>query len=127
MELVWLALGGIDLLLIYYFFGRRFVLARKPFSCKRCGFCCRLRVKPTADDVARIETAGYKKEDFLDALGNLKRNPAGFCTFFKFEDGLAACTIQNAKPKLCAGWPENKIFGIKYNDARCSQYKGKLI
>ncbi len=127
MELIWYAVAAFDLFLLYYFFVRGFVFARTPHECKRCGWCCRLRVTPTAQDIERIEKAGHNKADFLDAKGNLKRSASGFCTFFAFDKGKATCSIHGAKPKVCAGWPNGKIFGVPHNDIRCSQYKRKLF
>ena len=127
MELGWLALGGIDLFAIYYFFIRGFVVSRHEFSCGRCGLCCRLRVKLTAEDIERIEKAGHNKIDFLDGKGNLKRAASGFCTFFAFDKGKAACIIHDAKPKICAGWPNKKMLGVKFADTRCCFYKKKLV
>ena len=126
MELGWLALGGIDLFVIYYFFVRGFIVSRYEFSCGRGGFCCRVRVKPTEEDVQRIIGAGHEKEYFIDRHGNLKR-PNGFCVFLDMHCGQATCTIHDIKPKVCAGWPNKKMLGLKFADTRCCFYKKKLI
>lgn len=116
-------------LLFYVLFFREYVLARKPFECKRscANYCCRLAVSLTPEDIQRISAAGYKIEEFVEGKNKLKRINK-ICQFLKLDKGVYNCAIHDIKPKICREWPNKKgIFGLKKVDHRCIAYRGKLF
>ena len=89
-------------------------ITRKTFKCTKCGECCKPITKVSEKDIARIEKAGYKREDFLDvdpfrkesgAKDVLKRKN-GYCTFLKDnKDKTFDCTIYEHRPDVCRDYP----------------------
>ena len=110
------------LFLIYYFFVRRYTLAKKEFRCLRCGkCCCKYLVNLSKEDIKKIKKAGYK--DFIAKNGYLKKKN-GYCIFLKLDKGEACCGIQNsAKPEICKTFPiSSGLFGKRF-DPRCTAFR----
>jgi Fe-S-cluster containining protein len=87
----------------------------QPIECRRCGTCCTLHqafVRP--HEIARLAaflgmTAEAWEDAYLDSRWQyndyyLVRHVDGACAFLDWEDGLATCTVQPAKPDCCAAW-----------------------
>ena len=77
--------------------------------CSRCGECCRdTRMELCRTDVARLERAGYRADDF-SALGpdgvRRLRNVDGHCHFFDPESGR--CKEYARRPLGCVIYPVN--------------------
>jgi len=108
------------LFVIYIFFIRQFIFRFKKFKCLRCGQCCKLRVKLSKEDIARIKKAG--KNDFVEEGSWLKRTN-GYCQFLEIKKGKARCTIYNSRPEICRWWPVRK-FSM---DTRCKCFERKII
>lgn len=106
--------------LIYILFLRQFILRRKKFICRRCGNCCKLRVRLSKEDIKRITKSGNK--NFVEDGVWLKR-VNGWCKFLEIKNGKARCTIYNYRPKICRWWPLKKYVC----DVRCSIYKNKIF
>ena len=123
MNILDLILIIIALFIIYIIFFRNYVLAKAKFKCKRCGNCCKLRVRLNDEDIKRIKKAGYK--DFFDKRKSLKRIN-GYCMFLTFNNGVASCKINNIKPKICGWWPIHKTIFGKEADPRCCTFLGRL-
>jgi Fe-S-cluster containining protein len=83
--------------------------------CFRCGVCCR-RWQPLVDRAEAGRLAAYlgvSTDAFLaeytrpyplqeDAHQLLERE--GGCVFLRFTDGLAACSVHEARPQPCRDW-----------------------
>lgn len=83
--------------------------------CHRCGVCCQ-RWQPlvTLPEVEQLaEFLGMEVESFLGEYA--RRYPLvedgwvinqrdGGCAFLRFEDGLAECTVHEARPIACRDW-----------------------
>ncbi|RLI98526.1 MAG: hypothetical protein DRO99_00515 [Candidatus Aenigmatarchaeota archaeon] len=81
----------------------RFPDSFKKFSCINCGKCCTLTVKPTNEDIRKIEMLGYDRKRFL-RNGNLAK-VNGACCFLEKRDGGYFCSIHEMKPKVCRQYP----------------------
>ena len=118
-------LGIIDIilviLLIYFIFIRGYVLARRKFTCLRCGRCCRLTVNLTEEEIKKIKKAGYK--DFFTKKNEL-RKVNGYCVFLTLDKGITSCKLENsAKPAISKNFPLlHGLYGKKY-DTRCNAFK----
>ncbi|MEO0453329.1 MAG: YkgJ family cysteine cluster protein [Verrucomicrobiota bacterium] len=89
------------------------------YQCQRCGNCCRWpgHVRLTDDDVERMAAfLDLNIEDFVNQFTDLhpqrnglvlKNRPHGECVFLK---GLNTCTMQDAKPEQCSGFPNRWNF-----------------
>ena len=95
-----------------------------PSNCKRCGYCCTLRVRLSQLDILRITRLGHKKKDFIekDARGKpcikIINND---CYFLKRKNKKTSCTIYNARPKVCRQYPSE--LQLK----ECSAYKDLIL
>lgn len=109
---------------IYFFWIHPYILGRRKFKCLRCGRCCRLIVSLSKEDIKKIEKAGYKKENFIDKKGKLKK-VNGYCIFLALNNGITSCKLENkAKPEICRNFPALKGRFGKKCDFRCrSWYK----
>ncbi|MHB8574367.1 MAG: YkgJ family cysteine cluster protein [Dehalococcoidia bacterium] len=88
---------------------------REAIPCFRCGVCCQRwqpLVGPT--EVERLaERLGLTAERFVaeyarpypleEAVFQLNEVNGG-CVFLRFEDGLAACAVHEARPQACRDW-----------------------
>jgi Fe-S-cluster containining protein len=83
--------------------------------CRRCGVCCtRHQAHVGPADIERISgflgiVPGNWGKLYNDARWNfgedsLIRQVNGACTFLKYENGLACCTIHEVRPACCADW-----------------------
>ena len=100
------------------------------FACLRCGNCCRHagEVRLLDGEVeAMAELIGITVREFTeeytclreDRLGlSLRSGPDGACIFL--ETFPAACRVQAAKPRQCAGFPEK--WKYKDTEATCQAY-----
>ncbi|HDD70936.1 MAG TPA: YkgJ family cysteine cluster protein [Candidatus Woesearchaeota archaeon] len=92
------------------------------FTCLRCGRCCRLKVRLSLEDIARIRSAGF--DDFFvveDENFYLKR-PYGYCIFLKYKDGQFSCAIHDIKPEGCKQFPFVVKEGEILFDPRCRAF-----
>ena len=104
---------------IYFIFIRQFVLKGRKFKCLRCGCCCRYHVKLNKEDIARLKKAG--KTDFIEN-GNYLKRINGNCKYLQMKNGVAKCSIDKIKPKICRAWP---IYPLSV-DTRCRFYDKKI-
>jgi len=76
------------------------------FKCIKCGICCiGTEMELTAEDIRRIEAAGYKMEDFVvekDGVYRLK-NVDGHCVFY--DPATRMCKIYDIRPIGCRLYP----------------------
>jgi len=84
-------------------------------ACRRCGVCCTShQAFVTTADIERITAyLGITRDDW-DRLYDdtrwrysewrLIKHEGGGCAFLRFEQGLAACAIQDVKPACCTAW-----------------------
>ncbi len=104
--------------LFYHTYLREIYIAKKKtFRCKRCGHCCRLKVKLNRYDIEKLKENGLKK---YISNGYLKQIN-GYCPFLTLKKGLAGCNIYNNRPDICRKFPEKRIFGLKAYDIRCKR------
>ena len=78
------------------------------FECKRCGYCCTLRVKLGLFDILRIMKAGYKKRDFLEkdlAGKKVIKKIKGDCYFLERKGKKTKCRIYDYRPRICRIYP----------------------
>ncbi len=99
--------------------------------CHGCpALCCDLRVDLTLFDIVRIlHMEGRQAEEFIELAPASKedcfairleggmfklvlQHENGMCTFFR--NGELRCTIENAKPGICLGYPFSIRDGIPY-------------
>ncbi len=117
------------------------------FKCLKCAdLCCKLGgPELTAEDIERIEDAGYNTKDFFDpktcnnnslkTIGSLKKKQDGSCIFLEYKDAVnySPCIIYEFRPTLCRIYPfriesldDNKIAfkfipcckGLQNNEGR---------
>ena len=83
---------------------------RNKFRCRQCGTCCRFKTVPvTADDIRRLESAGYT--DFVLTKPELSlRRVNGRCVFVKDDK----CTVYEHRPNVCREYPFFRIYGVGY-------------
>ncbi|MEM7013780.1 MAG: YkgJ family cysteine cluster protein [Verrucomicrobiota bacterium] len=88
------------------------------YQCQRCAQCCRWpgEVILTDADITRIaEFLEISEFDFIQKHTAVRRNRAGLTLTEKpngeceFLDGFS-CTIQDAKPEQCSGFPNKWNF-----------------
>lgn len=119
-----LVLWSIIIFLYFILLIRPYLLARKKFTCLRCGECCQLRVKLSEEEIERIKKEGYS--DFVDRHGYIKLKEKS-CQFLNFKNGKTLCSIEHIKPSVCKKFPARKgLFGIK-RDIRCKTCIRKMI
>jgi Fe-S-cluster containining protein len=109
----------VALISIYFLFIRQFVLKRHKFQCLRCGNCCKLHVKLNKEDIEKMKKAGLK--DFIEGNNWLKRIN-GNCKYLQMKNGVAGCSIDKVKPKICRTFP-NCGFSV---DTRCKFFDKKV-
>lgn len=105
---------------------RPYILVRHAFKCKRCGRCCRLKLRLYPEDVKQLAKGGYRKKYFL--AGKYMRRINGYCVFLTLDEGVASCKINCLKPRICRIYPIHKDWLLpKCADLRCSFYRRKLF
>ena len=75
--------------------------------CYRRGDCCRRTIGVTVseEEIARIETAGHRRVDFLDeAEMRLKAGPGGCVFYAEGLDGSPGCRIYADRPNACRNY-----------------------
>ena len=75
--------------------------------CYRRGDCCRRTIGVTVseEEIARIETAGHRRGDFLDEADmRLKAGPGGCHFFAEGLDGSPGCSIYADRPNACRNY-----------------------
>jgi Fe-S-cluster containining protein len=100
---------------------------RQRFSCRRCGFCCRLEIKITPDEVNRLKKTMLPSgqyppaEWFITApsqpsLFIAAKRENGECVF---RDDSGGCVLHelNAKPLICRVFP---LHVVNWEDGHCS-------
>lgn len=92
-------------------------------ACTRCGWCCEhSTIAVSQSDILRWNRT--KRKDILIQISFIANYPkqgrAGFfitkttqnpkqpCPFLLWEDGLAACSINDTKPRICKDFPISK-------------------
>ncbi len=75
----------------------------KGSKCVNCGKCCQkvLGVRVTEKEVEEIEKLGYRREDFLDEDGMIKRGRNGCYFLIMRRDGTSRCRIYEKRPQIC--------------------------
>lgn len=78
------------------------------FKCKRCGYCCTLKVKLSLLELLRIIALGYEKKDFVEK--NVKgRNCIKLindkCYFLTKKNNKPFCKIYRYRPRMCREYP----------------------
>ncbi|MEM0463979.1 MAG: YkgJ family cysteine cluster protein [Pyrobaculum sp.] len=83
------------------------------FRCIKCGICCiGTEMELLAEDIRRIEAAGFKLEEFAverDGVYRL-RNVDGHCVFYDPES--RSCKIYDIRPVGC------RLYPLVYNGER---------
>lgn len=83
------------------------------FRCIKCGVCCiGTEMELLAEDIRRIEAAGFKLEEFAvekDGVYRLK-NVDGHCVFYEPES--RSCKIYHIRPVGC------RLYPLVYNGER---------
>jgi len=82
-------------------------------NCKRCGYCCTLRVRLSFIELLRILFKGYRKKDFIikDMMRRncIKQFENKDCYFLIKKNGKTACKIYDIRPKMCREYPGVEI------------------
>ncbi|HLC96682.1 MAG TPA: YkgJ family cysteine cluster protein [Candidatus Nanoarchaeia archaeon] len=96
------------------------------FKCTKCGLCCFISPFLKADDIKRIENAGYPREHFLEELRGKKfmKMDGGKCIFLKkVNEGEYLCSIYEHRPETCRKYPTEVAAdgccapaGMKYDE-----------
>lgn len=130
---------------IAWLFRREFKAIRlrnHPFTCQRCGRCCRFQVLLCRSEIERLEKGGFSRDDFVASrfgMSFLKRDEDGNCVFLRTED--SECSIASAninseeadkaagggcvcmnyanRPDTCRRYPNIRIGLIRGKDPRC--------
>lgn len=92
-------------------------------ACTRCGWCCEnSTIAVSQSDILRWQRehrtdilreismiANYPQEGRAGFyVGQTTHNPKQPCPFLQREEGLAACGINDTKPRICVDFPESK-------------------
>ncbi len=96
----------------------------REFKCKRCGYCCSLKVRLGMIDLFKITRLGYKADDFSekDKEGRtVIKLINGDCYFLGRTGNKPFCKIYNARPKVCRNFPSEEQIKM------CGAYKDMLI
>lgn len=124
-------------------------LRKTPFTCMRCGRCCSFHVLLTRRDIARLETAGYSRKDFVKrrlGLAFLRKDHDGECIFLarthpgeqpgtppghaeSQEDNdtatIAVCRVYENRPAMCRRFPDLRLGVVCGKDPRCKAVRGR--
>lgn len=76
------------------------------FRCIKCGICCiGTEMELLAEDIKRIESAGYKLEEFAVEINGIYRlkNVDGHCVFY--DAATRTCKIYPIRPVGCRLYP----------------------
>ncbi len=97
------------------------------FSCMRCGFCCRLEIKITPDEMQRLKAARlpsgqYPPAEWFTASPSqpaifiVAKRHDGECVF---RDASGGCVLHelNVKPLICLVFP---LHIVNWENGRCS-------
>ncbi len=88
-------------------------------ECKRCGYCCGLRVKLTKEDINRIVNLGYRKDFFVThtfwGQACLKQKDNN-CIFMGRRGDKTFCKVYPARPELCIKYPPFDTSITKCNE-----------
>jgi len=97
------------------------------FSCRRCGFCCRLEIKITPDEVNRLKKTMLPSGQYPPAewftpspsqpsLFAAAKDENGECVF---RDSSGGCVLHaiDAKPLICRVFP---LHIVNWENGRCS-------
>jgi Fe-S-cluster containining protein len=90
------------------------MLDRKTFRCRRCGDCCRkLLVFVDEDDIKKIESLCYKREEFVEPDYDAQKQSKQLlvkridnkCIFLRKDKDGYECQIYAHRPKVCRIYP----------------------
>jgi Fe-S-cluster containining protein len=80
----------------------------KRFKCVRCGECCKGTMRLNDDDIEKLESVGFKKENFVESFNgvNYMKTIADQCMWLEKEGPNAYfCRIYPFRPKICEIYP----------------------
>jgi Fe-S-cluster containining protein len=86
--------------------------------CNDCGSCCRnfAYVRMPQDDIKTLETfTGLCSEEFTSKIDNtgekrfINFQDNGDCIFLTMIDGAYSCSVYEARPATCRGYPSTDI------------------
>lgn len=86
--------------------------------CIGCGICCRnfAYIRLTPDDIKTLEAfTGLYLEAFTDEIDKggekrfMKFQDNGDCIFLIMVDGAYSCSVYEARPSTCKGYPATDI------------------
>jgi len=91
------------------------------FRCIKCGICCApTEMELLPDDIERIESLGYRFEDFAEVRddGTVRlRNVDGHCVFY--DPASRSCKIYEHRPIGCRLYPVIYVDGSVGVDKLC--------
>jgi Fe-S-cluster containining protein len=125
---LWMTTSYLILLLfVWYIIYRRqiisLIIGRQKFECLRCGHCCRLLVKLSKDDIARLGKA--LKPDYIIKVHGITylKQKNSYCPFLSIRKGQASCDVYKLRPEICRNFPKLKMWKLKALDYRCKELK----
>jgi len=77
------------------------------FKCTKCGECCRMIVKLSANDITQIESIGKTNFTQYDEKikSNVLKHHNNKCIFLQKNGSEFVCSIYKHRPKVCVQYP----------------------